>query len=172
MKQYIKDNQIKRRHEIVLCVDGIYTYNPSEEMVLSNGWSEVINPESSAINPIDVVRVNKKREIEEYDISTAVNEFYINGKGIWLDKLTRAGLLLRFQSEQIRGKEYTTLWYDNEYFELPIEDAQNMLYSLEVYASECYDNTQKHLTEINKLATIEEIEEYDYRDGYPEKLSF
>ena len=47
-----------------------------------------------------------------------------------------------------------------------------MLYALEVYASACYDRTQAHLAAIDALETIEEIESYDYRVGYPEKLKF
>jgi hypothetical protein len=47
-----------------------------------------------------------------------------------------------------------------------------MLYALEVYASECYDNTQLHLSNIDKLETLEEIAEYDYKVGYPKKLQF
>lgn len=47
-----------------------------------------------------------------------------------------------------------------------------MLYAIEVYASKCYDNTQKHLANVEKLETLEEIIEYDYHTGYPEKLNF
>jgi hypothetical protein len=47
-----------------------------------------------------------------------------------------------------------------------------MLYAIELYASACYDNTQRHLAAIKELQTIEEIESYDYKAGYPEKLRF
>ena len=50
--------------------------------------------------------------------------------------------------------------------------AMQMLYAIEVYASACYDNTQRHLSEVEKLETIEEVEAYNYRTGYPEKLRF
>lgn len=36
----------------------------------------------------------------------------------------------------------------------------------------CYDNTQKHLANIEKLETLEEIMEYDYKVGYTEKIKF
>ena len=42
----------------------------------------------------------------------------------------------------------------------------------EVYASACYDVTQYHLSKIDTFETIEEIELYDYMEGYPEKLKF
>jgi hypothetical protein len=47
-----------------------------------------------------------------------------------------------------------------------------MLNAIEVYASKCYDQTQYHLSEVNKLTSIEEIRNYDYKVGYPEKLQF
>lgn len=80
--------------------------------------------------------------------------------------------MLRFQAEQAMGKEVTTLWYGVHQFELPIVNAVQMLYAIEVYASACYDNTQRHLAEVDKLETKEEIEAYDYRSGYPDILEF
>ena len=91
---------------------------------------------------------------------------------MWLDKATRAGLMLRLQAEQTMGKETTTLWYGANQYSLPIGIAMQMLLAIEIYASECYDNTQRHLAEVDKLETKEEIEAYDYRVGYPEKLEF
>lgn len=91
---------------------------------------------------------------------------------VWLDKVTRSGLMLRFNSELAMKKENTTLWYNGVSFTLPLNTAIQMLYALEVYASECYDNTQAHLANVSVLETIEEINEYDYTTGYPEKLRF
>lgn len=47
-----------------------------------------------------------------------------------------------------------------------------MLYALELYASECYDNTQYHKMMISELTDFNTINEYDYTTGYPEKLRF
>jgi hypothetical protein len=91
---------------------------------------------------------------------------------MWLDKATRAGLMLRLQAEQSMGKETTTLWYGSHQFELPMANAFQMLYALELYASQCYDNTQRHLAAVDALENKEEIDAYDYRTGYPEELEF
>lgn len=50
--------------------------------------------------------------------------------------------------------------------------ALDMLDVIELYASACYDNTQRHLANIGALSTVEEILAYDYTLGYPEKLRF
>lgn len=44
MKQYIKDGVIKYANRIVISKDGMYTYNPPEEMILADGWVEYIPP--------------------------------------------------------------------------------------------------------------------------------
>lgn len=57
-------------------------------------------------------------------------------------------------------------------FPLNVKDAMQMLYAIEVYASACYDNTQRHLAEIEKMTAIEDVEAYNYCLGYPSPLKF
>lgn len=183
MKKYIKDGQIKTRNQIVIKgqrtikdkdgndkVINTNTFNPTEEMILANGWEEYITPIYEPT--IEDYRRDKIREITRYDSSDDVNIFYIQGLPVWLDKATRAGLKLRFEAELAMKEENTTLWYGNQSFTLQLNMAIQMLYAIEVYASKCYDNTQKHLANVDKLETLEEIIEYDYHTGYPEKLNF
>lgn len=196
MKRYIKNNQIKTRQEIVIVKNGMRTINPTEEQIFADGWVEYIAPVVEPIvekeeeySPLDntieypvpevsdkaaFVRARHKlrNKIQQYDSSSEVNIFYMNGTPMWLDKATRAGLMLRLQAEQTMGKETTTLWYGANQYALPIGMAMQMLLAIEVYASQCYDNTQRHLAEVDKLETKEEIAAYDYRVGYPEKLEF
>nr|DAU41315.1 MAG TPA: hypothetical protein [Bacteriophage sp.] len=42
--------------------------------------------------------------------------------------------------------------------------------SIELYASECYNTTQQHIANIKKLNSKEQINNYDYTVGYPDKL--
>ena len=39
---YIKDNVIKERSRIVVIKDGYQIINPTEEMVLADGWEEYV----------------------------------------------------------------------------------------------------------------------------------
>lgn len=197
MKRYIKNNQIKTRQQIVVVKNGMRTINPTEEQILADGWEEYIAPSVEPIveekeeeysplgNTIEYsvpevsdraafVRARHKlrNKIQQYDSSSEVNIFYIGGVPMWLDKSTRAGLMLRFQSEQATGKESTALWYGGHQYELTLALAFQMLMALEVYASQCYDNTQRHLAAVNALENIEQVEAYDYKAGYPQKLEF
>lgn len=182
MKRYIKDGIIKTRNQIVIKgqrtikdkdgndkVVNTNTYNPTEEMILADGWVEYEEPK---VDELVLAKQKATRAIERYDSSSEVNIFYMQGQPMWLDKATRAGLMLRFQSEQAIGREMTSLWYSGQMYELPLAMAFQMLYALEVYASACYDNTQRHLAAVNGLQSIEEVEGYDYTIGYPTKLEF
>jgi hypothetical protein len=178
MKLYEKiidgKQQCKPANEIVIIKDGMQTFNPTEEMLLEDGWKV---HESIPYEPTkeEILNREKKYKIEEiirYDSSPEVNIFYIGGHNMWLDKATRVGLKLRFDAEIARGYIHTTLWYEGIPFNLELFNAVQMLNELEVYASECYDNTQMHMNTVNKLETIEEVESYDFRVGYPKKLNF
>lgn len=151
-------------------------FGPSDELLLADGWERYVESPIEKITEqeetIESVKIKKFAEIEKYDSSNEVNIFYIQDMPIWLDKATRAGLKLRFESEAAMGFENTSLWYDNLKVTLPVKDAIGMLYALEVYASQCYDNTQFHLANVNKLETVEDVLFYNFRTGYPEKLHF
>lgn len=163
---------IKPRNKIVVVKDDMQTINPPHELLIEDGWELYVEPQPTEEERLANAKDDLQRQIEDFDSSSEVNIFYIGGIPMWLDKATRAGLMLRFQSEQAIGKEMTSLWYNGQVYELPLEDAFQMLYALEVYASACYDNTQRHLANANSLETIEMVESYDYRVGYPQKLEF
>lgn len=172
---------IKCRKDIVLTLANesniTQVLNPSNETLFENGWElyveEIEEPKPEA-NEINIENTKKKilDSILDYDSSNKVNIFYVNNESFWLDKQTRSSLKFRLEIEQQLGYRKTTLWYNGNPFEFLIDDAVRMLYLLEKYASECYDNTQRHIYNINKITSIEELNNYDFTVGYPEQLSF
>ena len=174
MKRYSKtiDGKtiIKRAEEIVIKGNGSQTFNPKEDAILADGWVEYEPP--VIVPTLEEIKARKVDEILAYDSSEAVNEFSMSGLPIWLDKATRAGLLLRFEAEAKAGRTSTTLWYNGLPFTLPLTYAQEILIALELYASACYDNTQRHIAEVQKMESKEAVEAYDYTTGYPQKLLF
>lgn len=164
----------KPANKIVIVKNGMQTFNPTEEMLLADGW-KVHEPVPYEPTEEEILNREKEYKIEEilrHDSSREVNCFYIEGQEMWLDKATRVGLKLRFDAEIASGQANTTLWYEGTPFNLELSNAVQMLNAIELYASACYDNTQYHLSQVDKLETIEEIENYDYKQGYPEKLRF
>lgn len=174
MKRYSKviDGKtiIKRAEEIVIKGNGSQTFNPKEDAILADGWVEYIP--QPYVPTLEEVKARKVEEILAYDSSSEINEFSIGGVPMWLDKATRAGLLLRFEAEGKVGRTETTLWNDGQSYTLPLETAQQILIALELYASGCYDNTQRHIAEVQKMESKEAVEAYDYTTGYPQKLLF
>lgn len=115
----------------------------------------------------------RKEELSLYDSSEAINSLVVNGKQMWFDKTTRACIAYSMQVEKEQGADMTTL-YDNDgvAYKLPIDTALDMFAQLEMYAKACYNKTQEHKAEIDKLTSIESALSYNIKTGYPEKLEF
>lgn len=113
----------------------------------------------------------KIAEIAAYDKSPAVNAFYLNGEQHWLDFNLRDRVFDGNERIAYKGREETSLWLDGKCFVMPIAVAQDLICTIEVYAKDCYNVTATHQAEVNKLTTIEEVEAYNYKTGYPEKLN-
>ena len=179
MKLYQKiDNNgilhVMPRNKIVIIKDGMQIFNPTEDMLYEDGWEGHVLP-NCQVSEEEMLAMEREHMIDDiltYDSSSEVNIFYVGGLPVWLDKATRAGLMLRFQAEQAIGKFETSLWYNGFEFKLSLTDAMQMLYAVEVYASTCYDNTQRHIYNIKMINDIDSLKEYNYKDGYPEKLKF
>ena len=162
----------KPRNQIIIEKDGVQIINPSHEVLIENGWEEMLSPIHTDEDILSEAIASKKEEIIKYDSSDSVNVFMMGEVKMWLDKATRAGLMLRFNAEKAIGKEKTILWYGSAQYELELTTAVQMLYALEVYASQCYDNTQRHLAEVEKLESVTDVESYDFTIGYPDMLTF
>ena len=106
----------------------------------------------------------------EYDNSTEVNSFYLNGKRVWLDKATRVGLVNSLNLEKSTGKTDTILCFNNISFKIDIDKALQLLSIVEMYAKECYNNTHQHYSDIAKLETLEDCLLFDITSGYPNIL--
>lgn len=171
MKLYIKDNIVRPQNKIIVIKDEFQYINPSEELILEDGWMEY-EIKYTDEELLDRAKSKKIQEILDYDTSPNVNCFYMSDTEIWLDKETRTGLKLRFEAETNIGMIETSLWYNNIRFTLPTDSAVQMLYLLEIYASQCYDNTQFHIKSVSELTNVDDVENYDYTTGYPNKLKF
>ena len=121
---------------------------------------------------IEETRAQKLDELRLFDSSEAVNQFSINGVLGWLNKSTRVGLMNSINIEKEAGRSETSIWIGDTKFVLSIERAIDILQQLELYALASYDTTQRHTKAIQQLETKEEIEAYNFKTGYPGKLSF
>lgn len=185
MKRYYKQidnkNVIKTLKEIVIRRDGRVTYNPTEDMVLADGWVEFVEPEPKPV-PENILiaraRIKKLNELRKYDGSSEVNDCIIVYQGnelhYWADKHERDALKSAIRDYISVGRtEYRLDLRDKGLsINLPCELLLQMLAALEVYATDCYNKTTDHEFALRALTTKDEVEAYDFTFGYPEKLTF
>ena len=126
----------------------------------------------SPISKLDQAKKEIIRKIEEYDTSINVNSFKLNGVDVWLSKDTRVGLMNSISIEKAAGKEQSVLWFNSICVTVNCDSAIQMLSALELYALDCYNKTSEHKINVQNLSSIEEVHNYDYTQGYPNKLEF
>lgn len=119
---------------------------------------------------LEQAKADKIAEITAYDTSSSVNGFMLNGLLVWLDKATRVGLMNSTTIAKAAGQETTTLWLGGLKLVVDCDKAIQLLSALEMYALECFNVTASHKATVNELTTIEEVEAYDYKTGYPKML--
>ena len=119
---------------------------------------------------LDEAKDDKIAEITTYDASEAVNSFSYNGVSMWLDKATRVGLMNSTEITKAAGRETTDLWMGDVKLTIPCDTVIKLLSAIEMYALECFNTTARHKAEVAELKTVEEVEKYDIKEGYPKQL--
>lgn len=130
-------------------------------------WKELLQQKDGIVFPKTLKKI-LIHKINEYDTSNNVNSFIVNEDSFWLDKNTRVGLMHLADC----SKDNIELVLKNKILTIPIDIAKQFLTHLEVYAGKCYLQTQKHLIAAEGLNNIEDIINYDYTKGYPDKITF
>lgn len=151
-------NQCKTRAAYLM------NFGEKEYDLVSEEWQERCKA------TLEKAKKEKLAAILAYDTSSDVNGFMLNGNKVWLDKETRVGLMNSTQITRDMGHDTTTLWFDGYKLEVRCDMAIMLLSSLEMYALECFNVTAAHKKAVSELTTIEEVEAYDYKTGYPKQL--
>lgn len=190
---YININTLSPFIQLSFELGDSYNVGSTYEDYLSGAWVKlneeqaafhVLHPSASVaevfnlvLNPpyvptLEEIRGRKVREVTQYDQSAEVNGFFISGTTMWLSKEMRVGLMNSVSIERSAGRVETNLWFDGRVYTMAIEQAIELLNLLELYALDCYNTTQRHITTINELGTKEEVKAYDFTTSYPQKLRF
>ena len=117
-------------------------------------------------------------EITAYDTSSSVNGFILNGMLIPWSKNDpnspnvekRMGLRQNIADKVALGEKNISIWLKGMSFTMPCAQAEVLMRSIENYAYECFNVTASHKQAVSELTTIEEVEAYDYKSGYPKML--
>ena len=166
-KQWIK-NGVFASDTIEL--NGCVVCNPTEDMLRQAGYEEYKEPMPTESEKLEQAKVEKIAEITAYDTSDKVNGFVLNGAVVWLDKATRVGLMNSTTIAKAAWQKTTTLWLGSMKLIVDCDKAIQLLSALEMYALDCFNVTASHKQAVSELTTIEEVEAYDYKSGYPKML--
>ena len=146
-------------------------FNPSHDQYLEAGYQEWIEPEIVPYVPTlqDVINT-KISDILQYDTSDQVNSFTINGQSGWIERNTRVALLHALDVVEQSGGNIYTVWFNEIPLTLDIATIKQFLSALELYAIEALNVTNQHILQVKQLQSIEEVENFDITQGYPNKI--
>lgn len=162
--RWIKDGVFA---DMTMEIEGRMVSNPTDEMLRKAGYEPYVPSDAELLRQ---VKEAKTQEIERYDTSDKVNGFKLNGNVFWLDKATRVGLMNSTEITKAAGQETTDLWMDDVKLTISCDTVIKLLSAIELYALECFNTTARHKAEVNDLKTVEEVEKYDIKEGYPKQL--
>lgn len=157
--------------------DGYTLYNiitgrkhSEAEASSTSEWRAVLNgiPPEPHQRTLEDAKKEKLAALKAYDSSNAVNSFTLGGISTWVGKEDRPNLRNTCLAYQEKGDEVVSFMG----IDIPIATALFVLSKLDIYAAECFKQTEAHRAAINALETIEAVDAYDFTVGYPEKLEF
>lgn len=143
--------------------------SPSEEILAQAGYYPELPPEPTEEDILEEAKQNKILEVENYDSTREV--FTIDAQPMWLGHELRQQLKTSVEAYMAMGAENVTKWFGGQEFTFPCTIWLQMLAALEIYAAEVLNATERHKATINNLQTLQEVEEYDITDGYPQELN-
>lgn len=119
---------------------------------------------------LEEVKSGKIADIRQYDSSCDVNTFFCDGIATWLTLNERVGWMCSLISARNRGDINVTFPLLGKSFTIPVDMAFSLLDAINGYADRCTNVTEGHIAAVQAMETIEEVETYNYRFGYPEHL--
>ena len=150
------------------CVEGSVSASEYNEQEVRREYEEW--KQKWAEKALVLAKKAKIAEIAAYDTSDKVNGFILNGLLVWLDKATRVGLMNSTTIAKAAGQETTTLWLGGAKLVVDCDKAIQLLSALEMYALECFNVTASHKKAVSELMSLEDVEVYEYKAGYPKML--
>ena len=156
--------------------NGVFSGIPSVEQLYDWGFVEWVEPAPTPQQLLDKAKADKTAQLQAYDASDAVNGFDVVTGGhtitAWLTPEQRANYKNSLDSAEILGMDVVHPVLNGVTLELSVSDAKIYLAQIQIYADKCYGVTETHKANINALETVEEVEAYDFTQGYPQRLIF
>ena len=160
-----KTRKVYNRQNIKVGED--FIINPTEETLSEHGYEKVEVPENKLKDAIEA----KVAEIKAYDNSESVNSFSLNGMSAWINREDRIGTRRAIELDIANGLTESEIWLNGFKLVVNSQLALKLLDAVGHYAYQAYNVTQAHIFNVKQLASVEEVEKYDYTTNYPPKLN-
>lgn len=128
--------------------------------------------EPTSTELLTLAKGKKDGDITAFDNSANVNSFVIGGLPMWLGWELRARLKASLEAIEAAGGTEMTKGFSGIDYTFSVDQWHAMINAVENYAGQCQKVTESHRTAVSALATIAEVEAYDYTVGYPPKINF
>lgn len=164
-EDFLKDYFVQLNEEQI----AFYKENPDASP------EEILNMELFPIedNSLQEAKNHMLMKINEYDYSENVNGFTINNViTTWFTPIERSNYSSSIQAAKLLGQDTLTFAVGDNILQVSTTNAEMMLAAIQLYADACFIVTKQHKMNIEALESVEEVENYDYTSGYPEKLNF
>ena len=165
----IKTTEKADENGMIMVATAKYTHKPTEDEITEDyQW----HTETLDKMMLEQAKLTKTREIKEYNSSSNVDGFYLNGVKHWLTLDERKAAELSTKAHITLGHETTEQCMGGMFYTIPCESLIYMLAELEIYALECLNHAKRQEAEVMAMTDIEAVEKYDVTAGYPEMLRF
>ena len=123
-------------------------------------------------NILAALKSKKKKESLDYYNSDDINLVEVQGVYVYLNPDLRFKIKERLVATKEKGIETTNLNFKSIRLDnISVDAASEMLDEIVFQYAKAYDVEQQHEINIDSFSTIEDVISYDYKSGYPEKLS-
>ena len=165
----IKTTEEADENGMIMVATAKYAHRPTEEEISEDyQW----HTETLDKMKLEQAKLTKTREIKEYNSSSNVDGFLLNGEKHWLTLEERKAAELSTKAHITLGHETTEQCMGGVFYTIPCESLIYMLAELEIYALECLNHAKRQEAEVMAMTDIEAVEKYDVTAGYPEMLRF
>ena len=156
--------------------NGVFSGVPSVEQLRQWGFVEYKDPVPTPEERLAQAKRQKVAELEAYDSSKEVNSFLVNigneAVMAWFTPEQRADYKNSIDAAELLGMTELHPIFNGIPITLDIQTAKMYLAKIQIYANQCYGVTETHKANVEVLESIGEVEAYEYKTGYPEKLVF
>jgi hypothetical protein len=156
---------------VLLSDEQVAFHEEHPEASIKEVWDMELFP--APVRTLEDAKREMINTINEYDSSPSVNSFSINGViDGWFTPEERSNYKSSIDAAKLLGVETLSFFIGDTMLEVSPVQAEQMLARIQLYADNCFIVTKQHKLEVEALDTIEEVDGYNYMEGYPSKITF